>query len=548
MNKVLDLLLRRAYLFGFVVVFNAIVVSLITIHVPYPMNVVLGAMTVVGSVIFVIYYTGVKRLGGIVPISDDLTFILVHMRCLVTSNPATATLFQKIGETDFYKKKYREIYSKVYTLTKNWGYSLPESLRLVSKETPSKIEEQFFQRFSAIVSTGGDVKEYLRLEYNTLFSEYRSGYGRMVDTLRVVLGVYTTLIGALTFLVATLLLLGMLFGGAMELVLTALMGMTMALLTMSVLMYFVIRRPLFEYKKTRSTLVRLIGFLGVFGTVFFVLIIMQLVITGNIMELEITSLYIALGGAMFLPAGILVKIHENRITEYDMFYPAFIRSYGEHMAVVPNLLESLKPLLVAELGKLRKLLNKVYAGLVNRIDPRLVWKRVAVESGSELVVRASMIFMDTVELGGDTGESGALLSDHLNELFRMRLSYIQVFKTFEITLYVMHAIAVVLLIFVGGFINLFSNIISQYAIGIPAEFAGLFAFFSIRPVDISLMINISALALALSNTMALISVNPGSRYAVYYYLSVMLMMTGMGIYLGSFVIKSLLESFLMPLA
>ncbi|MEM1628915.1 MAG: flagellar protein J, partial [Desulfurococcaceae archaeon] len=174
MNKVLDLLLRRAYLFGFVVVFNAIVVSLITIHVPYPMNVVLGAMTVVGSVIFVIYYTGVKRLGGIIPISDDLTFILVHMRCLVTSNPATATLFQKIGETDFYKKKYREIYSKVYTLTKNWGYSLPESLRLVSKETPSKIEEQFFQRFSAIVSTGGDVKEYLRLEYNTLFSEYRS--------------------------------------------------------------------------------------------------------------------------------------------------------------------------------------------------------------------------------------------------------------------------------------------------------------------------------------------------------------------------------------
>ncbi|MEM4035507.1 MAG: hypothetical protein QXU97_02685 [Fervidicoccaceae archaeon] len=196
---------------------------------------------------------------------------------------------------------------------------------------------------------------------------------------------------------------------------------------------------------------------------------------------------------------------------------------------------------------MRKLLSKVYAGLVNKIDPRLMWRRVAVESGSELMVRAMEIFMDTVELGGDTGEAGALLSDHLNELFRIRLSYIQVFKTFEITLYVMHAIAIMLLIFVGGFVNLFSSAISQYSMGVTAEYVSPLEFLETSPVDVSPIINVSVLVLVLSNTLSLMSANPGSKYAIYYYSSILLIITGASMYLSNAVIESLLKRFLVPL-
>ncbi|MEM0000721.1 MAG: type II secretion system F family protein [Desulfurococcaceae archaeon] len=546
LNRLLDLFLKRAYLFGAVILLNVVVVSTITVTVPYPLSAVLGAIVIIGSVMLLVYYVGIRRLGGIIPVSDDLAFVLVHMRCLVTGNPPLVTLFQKVGEADFYRKKYRDLYSKITTLTKNWGYSLPESLRLVSKETPSKVEEQLFQRFSAIVATGGDVREYLRLEYNTLFSEYKSGYSRMIETLRVVLGIYTTLIGALTFLVATLMLLGMIFGGAVELVLTAIVGMALALLAMSSVLYFIIRRPLFECRRSRAGIVRSISVLGACGMAFLALIFTYLVITLKITEMEATSLYVIFAGLALLPAGLLVKFYEGRIIEYDMFYPAFLRSYGEHLAVVPNMLESLKPLLMAELGKLKKLLVKVYAGLLNKIDPRIIWTRFAEESGSDLVARTTKIFIDTIELGGDTGEAGSLLSDHVNEFFRLRLAYLQVFRTFEITLYAMHAVAIVLLIFVGGFINAFASVVLKYAMSVPAEFAGLFSFFTVKPVDISLMVNISTLVLAMSNTIALLSVNPGSRHAVYYFLAVMLIMTGVGVYLGSIAMESLLGTFFTP--
>jgi len=109
------------------------------------------------------------------------------------------------------------------------------------------------------------------------------------------------------------------------------------------------------------------------------------------------------------------------------------------------MIESLKPLLIAEHGKLRSLLQRVYARLLNRVNPRIAWGLFADESPSEMVTIRTHIFLDAVETGKDLGEAGALILDHVYELFRLRASYIQVFKTFEVTLYLMHLIVIILL-------------------------------------------------------------------------------------------------------
>jgi Archaeal flagella assembly protein J len=189
-----------------------------------------------------------------------------------------------------------------------------------------------------------------------------------------------------------------------------------------------------------------------------------------------------------------------------MFFPAFIRSYGEHMAVLPNMVESLKPLLIAELGKLRNLLRRVYAQLVNRIDPRIAWRNFARESASENVSRCTHVFVDAVEVGGDLGETGALLSDHVNELYRLRANYVQVFKTFEITLYIMHVVTVLLMVFVSSFVDLFSSIIQAYIGALPGEFFGILSFFSISKHDISFLVNTILLVVSIADILALYSV------------------------------------------
>ncbi|QOR95038.1 type II secretion system F family protein [Thermosphaera chiliense] len=525
---------------------DSIAVYYIVTTIPYYVNIILGGFVILGSFLLIYYFNILKRI-GIVPVSDDLIFILVHLRCLVTGNPPLTTLFGKVGETPFYKKKYSGMFHKLRGLIKNWGYSAPEALKLVARETPSKVDEMLLQRLSAIVATGGDIKEYLRIEYNTLFAEYKASYNRMIDTLRVVLGVYTTLLGALTFMLANLMLLGMIFGNVSELITTGVLGVGFALISMALLLYVFVRKPLFESKPRKKTgFVMLISLLGLTGLFVFAIIAVYLVVSLNIFNVEYVALSLMLTGVSLLPAAILVKVHEGRITEYDMFFPAFIRSFGEHLAVLPNMIESLKPLLIAELGKLRNLLKRVYARLLNRVDPRIAWSLFADESSSEMVSRGTHIFIDTVETGGDLGEAGALLSDHVNELFRLRASYVQVFKTFEITLYLMHLIVIILLMFVGSFINIFTSVIASFAESIPGEYAGIIGFFNVSPQDVSLVTNLIMLMITIADTLAVYSVNPGSKYAIYYYLCIMLIITGAAMYAGSIIINGLISGILGP--
>jgi len=195
----------------------------------------------------------------------------------------------------------------------------------------------------------------------------------------------------------------------------------------------------------------LISFLSLTRLFVFAIIAVYLVISLNIFNVEYVASSLMLTGISLLPAAVLVKIYEGRIAEYDMFFPNFIRSYGEDLAVLPNMIESLKPLLIAELGKLRSLLQRIYARLLNRVDPRIEWGLFADESSSEMVTVGTHIFIDTVETGGNLGEVEALISDHVNELFRLRASYVKVFKTFEVTWYLMHIIVTVLLMFAWRF-------------------------------------------------------------------------------------------------
>jgi len=63
---------------------------------------------------------------------------------------------------------------------------------------------------------------------------------------------------------------------------------------------------------------------------------------------------------------------------------------------------------------------------------------------------------------------------------------------------------------------------------------------------VSLVINLILLTITIADTLAVYSVNPGSRYAIYYYLCIMLIITGAAVYTGSIVINGLISGILGP--
>ncbi len=529
-----------------VVIVDTIVVYLSSRYLPFYPAIILGVTTIFASFLLIYYYKAIKRL-GLIPVPDDLTFILIHLRCLVTGNPPLTLMFKYVGETPLYSKYYRDLFKKLQGLVGQWGYSAPEALRLVAREVKYKVDEMFLQRLSAIVATGGDIKEYLRIEYNTLFSEYLSAYNRLIESLRVVLGIYVTLLGALVFMQANLILLGMIFGGIQNMMVTSMIATSATLSAMAILLRAVVRKPLFEAKPQHKPLMlKIISFGGLAATMVFAVTVVYLSLTMKILDVVEVSKYLILSGLALIPIGILIKIHEGRINEYDMFFPAFIRSYGEHLSVVPSLIEALRPLLIAELGKLKNLLRRFYVRLINRIDPRIAWKYFAEESCSEFISRSSHIFIDTIEAGGNTREAGAMLSNHINELYRLRVNYSQVFKTFEATLYIMHIATILILMLITNFVTLFSNIIAHFAVQVPPEFANIFTFFNVREEDVSLLTNIMLVIITFANTVTLTAVSPGSRYSIYYYLGVMLLLTGLGMYVSTYVTNYFVKTILGP--
>ena len=136
------------------------------------------------------------------------------------------------------------------------------------------------------------------------------------------------------------------------------------------------------------------------------------------------------------------------------------------------------------------------------MNPRIAWGLFADGSSSEMVTRRTHIFLDAVETGGDLGEAGAIISDHVNELFRLKASYVQGFKTFEVNLYLMHLIVIILLTFVGGFINVFTSVTAGFAESTPSEYAGFLGLFDVPPQDVSLVTNTILLMITIADTLA----------------------------------------------
>jgi flagellar protein FlaJ len=154
-------------------------------------------------------------------------------------------------------------------------------------------------------------------------------------------------------------------------------------------------------------------------------------------------------------------------------------------------------------------------------------------TGSELVRRAVTIFIDSLKNGGDPEKVGIMLSDHHNEMVRLRKQRLQVAKTFESTLYLMHAAVVIILVFISKLMLAFSSILQNIMEQAPEEVASVFPFQAIdSPYLVTMSIVLITVASVL-NSLAIGRVMPGARVSFFFYFSVLLIISGVSIVLSS---------------
>ena len=460
---------------------------------------------------------------GEVKIDPDLLFSLLHMRALATGKVPVTEMLDVVSRGSSYRE-YGDVYRKIAILAKEWGYSIADAITYIGREIREKAFREFLLRLATVARLGEDLEPFLNVEYNTIKSEYENQYVRAVNSLRVLLGVYASSVGAVSFAISSFLLLAFFYGGKMGVVEISFFASFASLIAMALVIIRLTPKDYFENEEEKPDMARYIDFWSLGATLASIALLTRDVL---IKKSYFTSFVAALGvlGVLLLPAGILATSYEGNINDIDAFFPVFIRSLGSHLSIVPSLSRALRLLTRVELGKLKKPLRKLYAIIESGISPDIAWKKFARETGSELVRRGTKIFSDAISRGGDLTQVGVIISDHTNFHLALRRSRAQIASGFISTVIIMHISMVSLLELVLDIMVYFGGMLTSIRSGVNPGLASLIISGSINEPALRLLILVFSSAATFLNAYLIAKSKPGSLRSFWLYLSILSMLT-----------------------
>ena len=473
----------------------------------------------------------------------DLVYALVHMRLVASGKPSAGKVLEAVSDQNLYGK-YSITMHKAAVLAKEWGYNLSEALTYLAKSIKETTFKEVVQRLAATIKLGADLESFLQTEFNTLFQEYRYSYSRTIENMRVLLGVYVAVLAALVFALSSFMLLGFFFGGANTALLQAYIAGLVAMITLGGIIIYILPKEYFDIKgreARENRLILVIDVLAVLGLIVG-LALAYSVARQNPNDIQTLSKATVIAGLFMIPAGLVSLVHESRVQNVDTFFPVFVRSLGSFLETIPSLKYAIKQVLRTDLGRLSKMIKRFHTRLENEIPPQIVWKRFAIESGSELVRRGARIFQDTAEYGGNKELAGVIISDFNNSLLSLRRQRAQIASNFTTTAIIIYATVVLITIFVVGLMEYFNDVLNTLLSGLSADVSDLVF---IKPIDLDIInktIYLFLIALAVVNAILIAKVRPYSLRTFWLFMGIMLIVTGVSAYASSVSVKFVMET------
>jgi flagellar protein FlaJ len=495
----------------------------------YPANVVFALLASLIIILFAFARPLLKQYFGPKEPDLDFVYLLLHMLVLSTGKAPNTKIVEAVSDERAYKK-YAKYFKKIYSLAKEYGYSLPDACVLVSREAGRGHLKDFLERYSSVVSVGGDVERFLESEFRNSMNMYEYIYGRIIDSLRMILGSYAAIMTSAVFIMINFMILSFFFGGDISILIVAFIGVYTGIAMLGVLIYKMMPKDIYVnregieiplYKKIKAILLTDI-------------LIAALLVAYYLFDGTSINAYILvsiIGGILILP-GFLLKRLEGFILDIDRDFPIFSRMYGNHLSLIPSVIKALEPILITELGKLVKVLKRLYSMLVNHISPDISFRLFSLTTGSELVRRGMIILGDAVKYGADMVKTGSYLSEVATMIIRTRRLKFQVFKTFESTILILHATGIVLMAFTVVLLGIFADFLAKIPTILPFSYIG--------PGLIEGLVISMVVMLTIVNAIVLTIVNRGFKQTFVYYLGILMLISGITMYASEHLINILI--------
>ncbi len=478
-----------------------------------------------------------KRKGITAVVDENLLYLVTHMYSVATGKPPHERIFSLGSVSGRGYGEYSQVLSKIASLGKKWGYGYVIATKIQSKETTNTIFKDFLNRLAEAINVGEDLETFLNLEQSTILVTYEADYTRVLEAIKLLLGIYTASISSAMFIVINIVLLSFFIGNVMTIIVSFL-G-TIAALTILV---FLIRKSL-----PRQILVHDLSInipeIMVYKFSLVASIAMSSIVSFSIIaKLGELSYTLIIFGFFLLVPGLIGRRIESNVKSIESFFIVFIRSLGLTYSTLRNYAQSIRSILASDLGLLTKHLRRLYSRLRNGIETKVAFLYFIGETGSETVRRGIDIFYDAIEAGGDPAKIGETLSITIQRTLNLRKQREQVARAFQGVIYVLNTLIVALAEFVFTLTLMLQNVfVTAGGTGVH-----ILPFTFIEPIIIQILKVGLVFIITILNAFALQFARGGYIGAAWLHASILLILSGSTMIVASIFSQALYKMLQIP--
>jgi flagellar protein FlaJ len=390
-------------------------------------------------------------------VDEQIVYFITFLFSISTGELSPSELIKTASSAGY--GFYSEAFKNVFSMGMGWKYGFSRACEMVGMRLAGMKETHLsllLVKFAQVIRLGDDLRSFLKGELDATIHSYSNTYERSIESLKLLLGMYSTLMSTAAFMIAASGILTMLMGQASNSVLLiSTFAVILSLSAFVFMMYRIFPRDMLmnesggHLKKLKTRIYLAIAMGAGLGIALF------------LTNLIPPVLVLAVAAApLFLP-GLYARKVDGTTRKLDDWYPTFVKHFGEVYATVGSMGQALSAVLRSDFGPLGKHLQGMHNRIQNRTQVEDAFDLLSKESGSAVVTAGNTVLAKSIVKGANMNEAGTILSEvtsALNELKRKRL---QTAKAFESSILMLHVLTLVVFAFLAKITSLFSELFEQ---------------------------------------------------------------------------------------
>jgi len=447
-------------------------------------------------------------------VDEKLILSILHMYVVSQGEAGPDQLVSSIARMKEYGY-YSMVFNKILEIAKKFGYGFAKAMSHMANLVKPPLKDILIRCTEALSSP--EPKEYLELENSTLFEEYSGHYGRLIEGIKTLGGVYGTFQSVSIFIIMTLDIM-MVFINESNIVYysyaisATVIGVLFlgfkTIIPKETLVYIDKEDPPKLYKLFRIS--ALSALIMIFPAVYVSLSVNR-------------SFGFIIFGASLIPAGLFAYKLESSVAKIDEYYPTFIKALCENMASTSSIKSAISYVLHMELGPLRRLLERTLARIKLGIRTERAISLLSSESASFRVYVMNRMLLDSINCSGDLMEVGKILGNACIKFLEFRKRRISVAKSFKTVIFILQPITVSLLVILTYLCDFFS----QSLVSLPYFTFGKIPVPIVETGNIFMILFITTL-----NALALREAEGGFWGTSLFYIGLLLILSGVSWFIG----------------